>query len=93
MRLNGKRAIVTGAASGFGAGIAKKFIEEGAEVIIADLNEKMAQKVALDLGERAYPFLVDVSKSKSVAKLKDFFIIALWHTRHYRKQCRNNTYP
>jgi len=72
MRLNGKRAIVTGAASGFGAGIAKKFIEEGAEVIIADLNEKMAQKVALDLGERAYPFLVDVSKSKSVEKLKDF---------------------
>ena len=72
MRLNGKRAIVTGAASGFGAGIAKKFIEEGAEVIIADLNEKMARKVALDLGERAYPFLVDVSKSKSVAKLKDF---------------------
>ena len=72
MRLNGKRAIVTGAASGFGAGIAKKFIEEGAEVIIADLNEKMARKVALDLGERAYPFLVDVSKSQSVAKLKDF---------------------
>ena len=72
MRLNGKRAIVTGAASGFGAGIAKKFIEEGAEVLIADLNEKMARKVALDLGERAYPFLVDVSKSKSVEKLKDF---------------------
>ena len=72
MRLNGKRAIVTGAASGFGAGIAKKFIEEGAEVIIADLNEKMARKVALDLGERAYPFLVDVSKSKSVEKLKGF---------------------
>ena len=72
MRLNGKRAIVTGAASGFGAGIAKKFIKEGAEVLIADLNEKMARKVALDLGERAYPFLVDVSKSKSVVKLKDF---------------------
>ena len=72
MKLNGKRAIVTGAASGFGAGIAKKFIEEGAEVIIADLNEKMARKVAIDLGERAYPFLVNVSKSKSVEKLKDF---------------------
>ena len=72
MRLNGKRAIVTGAASGFGAGIAKKFIEEGAKVIIADLNEKMARKVAIDLGERAYPFLVDVSKSKYVEKLKDF---------------------
>ena len=32
----------------------------------------MARKVAIDLGERAYPFLVDVSKSKSVEKLKDF---------------------
>ena len=62
MRLNGKRAIVTGAASGFGAGIAKKFIEEGAEVIIADLNEKMARKVAIDLGERAYPFWLTFQK-------------------------------
>ena len=37
-RLEGKRAIVTGGASGFGAGIARRFAEEGARVIVADLN-------------------------------------------------------
>ena len=72
MRLENKKAIITGAASGFGAGIAKKFIQEGAEVIVADINEKMAHKAAIDLGERAYSFPVDVSKSESVAELKDF---------------------
>ena len=50
MRLENKKAIITGAASGFGAGIAKKFIQEGAEVIVADINEKMANKAAIDLG-------------------------------------------
>ena len=72
MRLENKKAIITGAASGFGAGIAKKFIQEGAEVIVADINEKMANKAAIDLGERAHPFPVDVSKGKSVTKLRDF---------------------
>ena len=62
MRLENKKAIITGAASGFGAGIAKKFIQEGAEVIVADINEKMANKAAIDLGERAHSFPVDVSK-------------------------------
>jgi 3-oxoacyl-[acyl-carrier protein] reductase len=38
MRLENKKVIITGAASGFGAGIAKKFIEEGANVIVADIN-------------------------------------------------------
>ena len=38
MRLNGKVAIVTGGSSGFGAGIVRKFIAEGAQVMIADLN-------------------------------------------------------
>ena len=47
MRLENKKAIITGAASGFGAGIAKKFIQEGAEVIVADINEKMANKAAI----------------------------------------------
>ena len=72
MRLENKKAIITGAASGFGAGIAKKFIQEGAEVIVADINEKMANKAATDLGKHAYSFPVDVSKSGSVTKLKDF---------------------
>ena len=72
MRLENKKAIITGAASGFGAGIAKKFIQEGADVIVADINEKMANKAAIDLGERAHSFPVDVSNSGSVTKLRDF---------------------
>ena len=38
MRLQGKTAIVTGGASGFGAGIVRKFVAEGAKVMIADIN-------------------------------------------------------
>lgn len=48
-RLEGKVAIVTGGASGFGRGIATKFVEEGARVIVADLSEKSGQKVAQEL--------------------------------------------
>lgn len=38
MRLQDKVAIVTGGASGFGAGIARRFVAEGAQVLVADLN-------------------------------------------------------
>ncbi len=49
MRLNGKTAIVTGGASGFGAGIARKFVAEGAQVLIADLNIDLANQLAGEL--------------------------------------------
>ncbi|KAM0493399.1 hypothetical protein ACHAP8_009226 [Fusarium lateritium] len=48
-RLQGKTAIVTGGASGFGKGIATKFIAEGANVVITDLNEQHGQAVAQEL--------------------------------------------
>ena len=46
MRLAGKIAIVTGAASGFGEAIAKRFAEEGAQVIVADINDAAGEAVA-----------------------------------------------
>jgi NAD(P)-dependent dehydrogenase (short-subunit alcohol dehydrogenase family) len=49
-RLQGKTAIVTGAASGFGKGIAEKFVAEGANVIIADLSEEAGQSAAREYG-------------------------------------------
>ncbi|KAF3066342.1 4-formylbenzenesulfonate dehydrogenase TsaC1/TsaC2 [Daldinia childiae] len=49
-RLEGKVAIVTGGASGFGKGIVAKFVEEGARIIIADLSEEAGRAAAQELG-------------------------------------------
>lgn len=67
MRLEGKTAIVTGAGSGFGAGIARKFAAEGARVCVADLNEDAARAVAREIGGIEMP--VDVAKAASVRSL------------------------
>ncbi len=67
MRLEGKTAIVTGAGSGFGAGIARKFAAEGARVMVADLNTEAAEAVAAEIGGTART--VDVSDGASVAAM------------------------
>ena len=69
MRLNGKTAIVTGGASGFGAGIARKFATEGARVMIADLNGEGAVELAGELGGVACE--VDVSDGASVQTMAE----------------------
>ena len=67
MRLEGKTAIVTGAGSGFGAGIARRFAAEGARVMVADINEAAARAVADEIGGIAQT--VDVSRDASVAAM------------------------
>ncbi len=64
MRLEGKTAIVSGGASGFGAGIVRKFAVEGARVMVADLNGNGAEAVAAEIGGVACK--VDVSDGASV---------------------------
>ncbi len=70
-RLEGKRAIVTGGASGFGAGIACRFAEEGARVIVADLNGEAARALAAELGDADLGVKVDVSSAADVAALAE----------------------
>jgi len=66
MRLNGKVAIVTGGGSGFGAGIVRKFVAEGAQVLVADLNVEAANAVATEVGAAARAMRVDVSDAADV---------------------------
>ena len=69
MRLKNKIAIVTGGGSGFGAGIVKKFIQEGAKVVVADINLENAEKVAMASG--GFAVEVDVSNSLSFKNMVD----------------------
>ena len=65
-RLAGK---VTGAAQGFGKGIAEELYQEGAAVVIADMNLPLAEQVAAGLGGRAVAVAVNVSDEESVANM------------------------
>jgi len=66
MRLKGRVALVTGAGSGFGAGIARRFAEEGAEVVVNDISPQ-GEKVAKEIGGRFVQ--ADVTKSADWARL------------------------
>ena len=74
-RLKGKVALITGGARGLGASIAKHFSNEGAKIILCDINADLANKMANELGGKAY--YVDVSNSKNVeetfSKIKSEF--------------------
>jgi len=66
MRLKGRTAIITGAGSGFGAGIARRFAEEGAEVVVNDVNPQ-GERVAKEIGGRFVQG--DVTKGADWARL------------------------
>ncbi len=67
MRLKNKIAIITGAASGFGKGIAEKFSNEGAKLILVDINKKLLKNVAKNLSQDY--FVADVSSNDNFKSL------------------------
>lgn len=69
MRLQNKVAVITGAGSGFGEGIARRFAAEGARVVVADINEASGKRVAAEIGTGAVFVHVDVSSNVSMAAL------------------------
>lgn len=68
-RLAGKITVVTGAAQGFGKGIAEELYKEGATIVIADMNLPLAETVAKEMGERAWAIGVNVSDEESCANM------------------------
>ncbi|GED20972.1 MULTISPECIES: glucose 1-dehydrogenase [Kurthia] len=76
-RLEGKVAIITGSAQGMGAAHAKKFIEEGAKVVLTDLNEEKGNALAAELGENAIFVKQNVANEEDwknvVAKAEEAF--------------------
>lgn len=69
MKLGGKVAIVTGAGSGFGRGIAEAFADEGAKLVVADIDETRARSIAKEIGTRAVAVTADVSRGADVAAM------------------------
>jgi 3-oxoacyl-[acyl-carrier protein] reductase len=69
MRLKDKIAIVTGGGSGFGEGIVRKFVAEGARVVVVDLNSRAADAVASSLGANAKSLHADVTVKADVAAM------------------------
>lgn len=69
MRLENKTAVITGAGSGFGEGMAKRFALEGAKVVVADINGAEAKRVAKEIGAAAIAVTADVSKFSDTEKM------------------------
>lgn len=69
MKLKDQVAIVTGAASGFGAEISRRYIAEGAKVVVSDINEAGAKQVAASLGANALAVKCDVAQRADINNL------------------------
>jgi len=74
MRLQDKVAVVTGAASGIGAGTARRFVSEGAKVVIADFQPEAGSALAAELGDAAIFHETDVTIEAEVAAAVDLAV-------------------
>jgi NAD(P)-dependent dehydrogenase (short-subunit alcohol dehydrogenase family) len=66
MRLDGKSALITGAARGIGRSFAEAYVREGATVAIGDINLEAAEKTASEIGPNAYAVRLDVTNQASI---------------------------
>jgi len=74
MKLENKIAVVTGAGSGIGRGVAKRFAEEGAKLVLADVNDdglKQTAEIVAELGGECETVIADVTKKSDVKGLVD----------------------
>ena len=85
MLLDNKIALITGAASGIGAATARLFVEEGATVILADINRDELQNLASELGESAQHLAGDITEEDYVKSLVEMAV-----TRYGRLDCAVN---
>ncbi len=79
MRLDGKTAIVTGGASGFGAGIVRKFAAEGARVMVVDINTDGADGIAEDVGNGAFGHACNVANGGAVQDMAEKALAEMGH--------------
>jgi NAD(P)-dependent dehydrogenase (short-subunit alcohol dehydrogenase family) len=68
-RLDGKRAVITGAASGIGRGIAEYFVDHGASVFLVDINRAMLDQAVDEIGNAARGTTADVGASKDMQRV------------------------
>ena len=78
-RLNGKVALITGGASGIGEGTVRRFVSEGARVIIADLQDGPGAALANDLGSSTRFIRTDVAKEADLARAVDLAVSEFGH--------------
>jgi len=74
MRLQGKVAVITGGASGIGAASVSRFIQEGARVVIGDIQRGPGEAFAAQFGDKATFAVCDVTKEEQVAALVDLAV-------------------
>src|SRR3546814_19284455 len=97
MRFAGKRAVVTGGASGIGRATALRLVEEGAEVLVGDVDEaggaalSQGSGVGITLQRTGVTKLTDISAMSPTASEEDAVELLVKHTRHARARGTHDT--